>query len=164
MLIDIPAVADTDGTVDNITWRSDGTYAHTGIVKISGAYVSGTFTDNETITQDSTGATALIRGAGQTAGSHLVIDALNDTDADAVHAWVGGSSAAIFLPDTKPYLPQNFFIWIDRGGSSTPYVLRQNSQDIEFTGTHFILSRNPPTGSTMKALTCVDPTFTVPPW
>jgi hypothetical protein len=107
----------------------------------------------------------LIRGTGQTSGSILVVDAIAGTDSDAVHRWVGGSSGAIFLPDTKPYLPPNFFIYIDRGGSSTPFVLRQTDQNYQFTGTHFDLGRkNPASNATMKALTCVNSAFSIPTW
>lgn len=162
MHVNVPAIATLAGTVTPITWNSTGIYSYTGSLFINGSFTSGTFTDTEDATQDSTGKTVNIVG-NQSSGSYLLVDTLSGTGADASHRWVGDSSSAIFTPTSAPYLPPSVFIYIHRVGG-TPHVLPQNAQNYYLDGTTIVLVKNPLQGTTMKVLSCTQATFTVPIW
>jgi hypothetical protein len=164
MLLDIPAVADTAGVADSLTWNATGIYNITAGVSaaiIPGRFISGTFTDNEEVIQQFTTVSADIRGAGQTAAAglqYLIVDGAGGTP-DATHNWVGDSSAAIFQPSGKPFLPPWVFVYVD-APNQHPYIVR--SGDISYELPNIRLRKNPRQGSTLKVLTCVTPTFTIP--
>lgn len=73
-------------------------------VSIAGSFTSGTFSNGETITQGTSGATAVIVGpAGQSSGTKLYARTVAGTpDSNPAHTWVGGTSGAIFAPSATP--------------------------------------------------------------
>ncbi len=62
----------------------------------------GTFTDGETVTQATSGATAIVYGAGQDSTHGALIVHTVSGSPDASHPWTGGSSSATLLPSGSP--------------------------------------------------------------
>lgn len=63
---------------------------------------SGTFTDGETVTQATSGATAIVYGSGQSSTHGALIVHTVTGSPDASHTWTGGSSSATLLPSGSP--------------------------------------------------------------
>lgn len=59
---------------------------------ITGTYVSGTFVDGELVTQAVTGATAIVLGAGQSAGTRLRVRTVTGTP-NNVNVWSGATAS-----------------------------------------------------------------------
>lgn len=171
MLLDIPAVASTEGVVTSVTWRSDRTYAYALEWRIPGSFVSGTFVDNEDVTQAvvagyATQDGAVIKGAGQTSpGTYLTVDDSAGA-ANAIGNWVG-AGGAIFKPSGLPAFPPYFFVHVAPPNALPAYVLPQTAQSYTAGNSRQLLlnaSVRAPQGSTLKFLTCVAPTFHIPVW
>lgn len=166
MLLNVPAVASTTGTATSVTWRSDALYTYTGKLRIYGRFVSGTFTDGETVTQAATGATAVVSGA-QSTGIFLLVTAGTGVPV-AGKAWVGGSSAAVFEPTEEWKFPQTLFVYISIYGKNAFTLPVSNDhfvlEEAASTAVKLKLIKNPQFGATLKFLDCVVPTFTVPQW
>lgn len=69
---------------------------------IAGSVTSGTFTNGETVTQTSTGITAVVSGTVNANGPLVVISLSGNPDNNPLHYWVGGSSGAHFAPTSAP--------------------------------------------------------------
>lgn len=166
MLLDIPAVADTDGIVQDVTWRSDGIYTYSGVLHIPGVFSAGAFDDDEIVHSPTGGVDAVINGAGQSSGSVLVIDALNGVPL-AEGQWSGENSLATFEATGIPYIPypERFFIYVDEPANE-PFIHPQNAQTYVLDGGVVTMGqgKNPRQGSTIKFLTTVAASFTVPFW
>lgn len=162
MLLDVPAVANTEGTAHSITWRYDGIYRYPGVVYIPGVMATGeNFDDNDAVTQDGSGATGVTFGGQDDTTTSLLIDAVVGTPtADGI--WNGAEAPDLFTPTDIPriYRPESVFIYIDTPEGAA-YIVRPGRYSIE-NGIDIKLERNPPQGSTIKFLACVAATFTVP--
>lgn len=62
----------------------------------AGSFTSGTFLDGETVTQATSGATAIVVG-DQAAGDRLVVKVVTGTENNS-NIWTGGTSSATFTP------------------------------------------------------------------
>lgn len=166
MLLNVPAVASTTGTATSVTWRSDGIYAYTGKLRIAGRFLAGTFSNGETVTQSSTGATAVVSGA-QSSGLFLLVTTGNGVP-NGSSEWRGNSSSATFEPIEKWKFPPNLLIYIALPGKAGFTVPADSShivlQEAAATATQLKMVNNYRYGTTLKYLDCALPTFTVPSW
>ncbi len=169
MLLDIPAVADTDGVATSITWSAANSYtvpasAHQ---RVPGRVVSGTFTPGEDVVQATTLAQSVV--VRYKNGEFLQITGawaggVPNKTAD----YVGGSSGAIFRPTDIPSIAPHNFIYVDPLFGHT-YAIQPANQTFRSNGSSSFSFENgfqqqPKQGGSFLYLACVEPTFTVPVW
>lgn len=144
---DITIAINADGWSADLSvagFTSPATYDLDWRGRIPGTYISGTFTNGETVTQAATGSTAIVVGA-QSSGTFLLVKTLNTSAAgtsDGLYLtpaagatsssngyWVGGTSGASFQPRGAPAMTI--------AGPNTPYftVVRQGHDNTGTLGT-----------------------------
>jgi hypothetical protein len=88
------------GTYDAVTFQMDTTAS-----AIAGAAGTGTFVPEETVTQASTGATAVFQSVLTPTNGNptnwLVVQSVSGSP-DGSHTWTGNTSGATFVPTATP--------------------------------------------------------------
>jgi hypothetical protein len=109
----------TLGTINRTLYGTHVVRVPYSTATIVGTFTTGTFVDGETVTQATSGATAIIVG-GQAAGPKLRVKAVTGTP-NTSNIWTGGTSAATFTP------------------TATPVTLAANTPDEFYDGTNLIV-------------------------
>ena len=90
----------TLGTINRTLYGTHIVRVPATTTTIAGSYTTGTFTDGETVTQTTSGATAIIVG-GYAAGALLRVKTVVGTP-NTTNIWTGGISTATFTPTATP--------------------------------------------------------------
>ncbi len=167
MLLDILAVADTDGIATSITWSAANSYtvpasAHQ---RIPGRVISGTFTPGEDVVQATTTAQSVV-GRYQNGEFLQITGAWAGGVPNKTSEYVGGSSGAIFRPTDIPAIAPHNFIHVDPLLGHV-YTIKPGNQTFRSNGSSAFSFENgfqqqPKQGGSFLYLACVEPTFTVP--